>query len=71
MEYFRVDHPADRLILCDRSNCEHIADYLEIGEQGFEDRVCAAHTSSQRHASVLPRNESRAAPQPHQRRTAA
>jgi len=55
MEYFRFDHPPDRLILCHRSNCEGIADYLEIDEQGREDLVCAAHTSSEMHASVLPK----------------
>ena len=55
MEYFRFDHPPDRLILCHRSNCEGIADYLEINEQGREDLVCAAHTSSEMHASVLPK----------------
>ncbi|HXR16221.1 MAG TPA: hypothetical protein VN777_08390 [Terriglobales bacterium] len=55
MEYFRFDHPPDRVILCDRSNCEDIADYLEINEQGSEDLVCAAHTNSERHASVLPK----------------
>jgi len=56
MEYFRFDHPPDRLILCHRSNCEGIADYLEINEQGREDLVCAAHTSSEMHASVLPKS---------------
>src|ERR1700719_933278 len=55
MEYFRVDHPQHRLILCNRSNCEAIADYLEVNEQGHENFACAAHTSSGRHASVLPR----------------
>jgi len=55
MEYFRLDHPPDRLILCNRSNCEDIADYLEVNEHGREDYVCAAHTSSKRHASVLPK----------------
>jgi hypothetical protein len=55
MEYFRVDHPPDRLILCSRSNCENIADYLELNETGREDFTCAAHTSSERHASVLPK----------------
>jgi hypothetical protein len=55
MEYFRFDHPPDRLILCDRPNCDTIADYLEINEQGREDFVCASHTSSERHASVLPK----------------
>ena len=53
MKYFRLDHPSDRLILCHRSNCEGIADYLEVNELGAEDFVCAAHTKSERHVSVL------------------
>jgi hypothetical protein len=36
MEYFRSDHPPDRLILCHLSKCEEIADYLEVNEQGRE-----------------------------------
>jgi len=55
MEYLRLDLPPDRLILYNRSNCEHIADYLEVNEHGREDFACAAHTSSVRHASVLPK----------------
>jgi hypothetical protein len=35
--------------------CEDIADYLEVNEHGGEDFVCAAHTSSERHVSVLPK----------------
>jgi hypothetical protein len=54
MEHFRLEHPPDRLILCNRPDCEDIADYLEVNEQGREDFVCAAHTSSERHVSVLP-----------------
>jgi len=54
MEYFFLDHPPDRLILCHRSNCEDIADYLEVNEHGREDFACAAHTSSVKHA-VLPK----------------
>lgn len=54
MEYFLLEHPPDRLILCNRSGCEDIADYLEVNEQGCEDLVCAVHTSSVMHASVLP-----------------
>jgi hypothetical protein len=34
--------------------CERIADYLEVNEDGGENFVCATHTSSERHASVLP-----------------
>ena len=55
MKYFRLIHPPDRLILCSRSNCEEIADYLEVNEHGGETLACAAHTSSERHASVLPK----------------
>jgi hypothetical protein len=55
MEYSRPDHSPDRLIICNRSNCEDIADYLEVNEYGREDFACAAHTSSKRHASVLPK----------------
>ena len=54
MEHYRLEHPQDELILCERSDCEQIADYLELHEGGREELVCAAHTSSQRHASVLP-----------------
>jgi hypothetical protein len=61
MEYFRLDHPPDRLIRCNRSNCEDIADYLEVIDQSREEFVCAAHTSSQRHAWVLPKGVPRGA----------
>ncbi len=54
MEHFRLEHPADRLIVCDHSDCGEIADYLELDEGCREDLVCAAHTSSERHVSVLP-----------------
>jgi hypothetical protein len=54
MEYFCLNHPPDRVIICNRSDCENIADYLEVNEQGTEHFACAAHTSSERHASVLP-----------------
>ena len=68
MEHFRLEHPPDRLILCNRSKCEGIADYLEVNEHGGEDFVCAAHTSSERHASVLPK---RVCVEPHRSRPAA
>ena len=70
MEYFRLDHPPDRLFLCNRSNCEDIADYLEV-EQSQEEYVCAAHTSSQRHASVLPKGVPRGGAIQHGSRPAA
>jgi hypothetical protein len=54
MKYFRVDHPPDQVILCNRSKCEDIADYLEVNEHGGVNFVCAAHTGSERHTSVLP-----------------
>jgi len=54
MNYFCLDHPSDQPILCSRSGCESIADYLEVNEHGDEEIVCAAHTSSVRHAFVLP-----------------
>jgi hypothetical protein len=54
MKYFRLNHPPDRLILCNRSNCEDIADYLEVNEHGGEYLACAVHTSSEKHVSVLP-----------------
>jgi hypothetical protein len=69
MEYFLLEHPPDRIILCTRSGCESIADYLEVNEQGGEDFVCAAHTSSERHASVLPKGVPSA--EPHRSRSAA
>ena len=54
MEYFCFDHPQDQLILCGRSDCKNIADYLEINEHGNQEYICAVHTSSVRHALVLP-----------------
>ena len=69
MEYFRVDHPPDQLILCNRSNCEDIADYLEVNEHSRKEFACAAHTSSVRHASVLPKGVASA--EPHRSRPAA
>jgi len=69
MEYFRFDHPPDRLTLCNRLNCEDIADYLEVNEEGREDFVCAAHTGSERHVSVLPKGIPSV--EPHRSRPAA
>jgi hypothetical protein len=70
MEYFLLEHPPDRLILCNRSGCNGIADYLEVSEQGGEDFLCAVHTSSEKHALVLPKGVPRGAT-PHGRRPAA
>jgi hypothetical protein len=54
MEYFRLNHPPDRPILCNRSNCEKVADYLEVNEHRGEYFACAVHTSSEKHVIVLP-----------------
>lgn len=62
MKYFRLNYPPDRLILCNRSNCEKIADYLEINEHGGEYLACAAHTSSEKHVTVLPNGVPNCAP---------
>jgi len=63
MEYFRLEHPPDRLILCHHPDCNDIADYLEVNEQGREGFACAAHTTSEKHVSVLPDGFSKAEPQ--------
>jgi hypothetical protein len=69
MKYFHLEHPPERLILCNQPGCEDIADYLEVDERGGEDFVCATHTSSERYASVLPKCVASA--QPHRSRSAA
>jgi hypothetical protein len=53
MEYFRLEHPSDKIVLCDRQNCRKVADYLEIDRQGHELRVCASHTTSEKYVSRL------------------
>lgn len=53
MEYFLLEHPSDRIVLCDRPNCERVADYLEV-EGDRESHVCASHTASKKHVSRLP-----------------
>lgn len=63
MEYFRPEHPADRLILSNHPDCNHIADHLEVNEQAREDFACAAHTTSEKHVSVLPDGFSKVEPQ--------
>jgi hypothetical protein len=34
------------MIVCDRDGCEAIADYLEVEDDGTEQRLCASHTRS-------------------------
>jgi len=70
MEYFRLEHPAGRLILCDHSACEEVADYLELEIDGREGFVCATHTASDKHASVLLRRVPRVGSQYRSRRAA-
>jgi hypothetical protein len=54
MEFFQLHHPPDATVLCDRKDCEQVADYLEVDDHGHEYRVCASHTDSKTHASRLP-----------------
>ncbi len=53
MEYFLLEHPFDRTVICDRPNCGRVADYLELDDDS-ESHVCAVHTTSKRHVSRLP-----------------
>ena len=53
MQYFHLEQPNDEVILCDESQCEAIADYLEIEDNGTEHHLCAFHTRSQTHAFGL------------------
>jgi hypothetical protein len=54
MQYFHIEQPLDELILCDREDCEAIADYLEVDDDGTEHRLCGFHTRSTKYASRLP-----------------
>ena len=54
MEFFQLHHPPDVTVLCDRTGCEQVADYLEVDDYGHEYRVCAMHTDSKTHVSRLP-----------------
>jgi hypothetical protein len=53
MQFFHLGQPHDEMILCDRNECEAIADYLEIEENGTEHRLCSFHTRSTKYASRL------------------
>lgn len=53
MEHSQLERPPDRLILCDQSDSEEIANCLEL-HRNREDLVCATHTCSQRGAPDLP-----------------
>lgn len=57
MEFFHIHHPQDVTVLCDREGCEQVADYLEVDDNGHENRACAWHTESKTHASRLPTPE--------------
>ncbi len=53
MKYFRLEHPSDKIVLCDRPRCERVADYLELDDHR-ESHVCALHTTSNKYVSGLP-----------------
>lgn len=53
MEPYQLEHPSDRIFLCTHSDCNKVADYLEITEEGGEEVFCASHTSSNKHVSAL------------------
>lgn len=53
MEYFLLEHPSNKTVLCDRPNCGRVADYLEI-DGDRESHVCAYHTTSEKYVSRLP-----------------
>ena len=53
MEYFLLEHPSDRTVLCDRPGCDRVADYLEL-DGNSESHVCGVHTTSKRYVSGLP-----------------
>jgi hypothetical protein len=55
MQYFQLEHPLDRTILCDYSGCENVADHLDVNEEGHEYFLCSGHTGSAEHASRLPK----------------
>ena len=42
MEVFKLHHPRDVTVLCDRNGFEQVADYLEVDDHGQEYRVCAS-----------------------------
>ena len=54
VQHFRLEHPAQETVLCDDFTCAKVADYLEVDEHGHEHCLCATHTSSGKHAAVLP-----------------
>src|SRR5438132_14409621 len=54
MQFFHLEQPLDEMIVCDWNGCEAIADYLEVEDDGTEQRLCAFHTRSYKYASRLP-----------------
>jgi hypothetical protein len=53
--FFQLEHPPNEVVICDHMGCEEVADHLDVDVQGREYRVCALHTSSDKHASRLPK----------------
>jgi|GEM_PF-837283 hypothetical protein len=54
-QYFQLEHPPNEVVICDHMACEEVADHLDVDSQGRERRLCASHTSSDKHASRLPK----------------
>jgi hypothetical protein len=50
---FQLEHSEDEMILCDRQDCEAIADYLEVEADGTEHHLCAFHIKSHTYAARL------------------
>lgn len=60
LQCFQLEHPEDEIILCDRQDCDAIADYLEIEADGTEHRHGGFHTMSHTYAARLrPRSPNR------------
>jgi hypothetical protein len=53
MEYFLLEHPSDRIVLCDCPGCDRVADYVEV-DADRESHVRALHTTSRKYVSRLP-----------------
>ena len=43
MEPYQLERPSDRIFLCTHSDCNEVADYLELTEEGGEEVFCAGH----------------------------
>jgi hypothetical protein len=57
MQHFQLEHDLDRVTRCDFAACGEVADHLDIDEENREIHACKAHTTSQGHASLLPKRK--------------